>query len=585
LTPLTVINSNGTTTTNAQQPAPKAQQPIGSSTATGPSTSTIPVTGNLYINKTVQSIIQKYTVECKSKFDELTKIILKLNLCRKELREYDKQFKSTTSNINNLLTSNSSASASASVTRKNSTAHGLLPTDSNMNTLNTQFNRLQSQLFSLTSSSFLLSKANLPKNCCFGCASASIDNCITLFRALLCANNLATTTNNSTSNSANNSAAQSSSTINASSLLLLNYVKSELCRQGILEELIYFSLKRNNNLLNGVSILSQAQNVSNIPANTAAPASATGAASTSGTSAPQPQSAQASVTTAPTSLSQQQQLQQRRVFDHDIINLIYLLIKDNPEGSFRFQKLIMDKIEMFLSPITSIIYSNNNNDSIVSSLSQLSVNNVSQSPIKSEIMLLSSLMTKQEDSCWEMRLRLVIHILLRSLNVASVSAPLSSSSSQVNTKQRLNNPVIIESLTLPCLRILNHVCKTTTNISLLSQLAMGGGASNKNSPTTATLNKPTLPARQSLFMASPANTSNNTNNNNNVPLNVLNRFSSEPVETNYIQLQNLTQINLLNSNYLANIPKQDELDPNEFLQSNFYFTFMKFLKLNFDPKF
>jgi len=494
-----------------------------------------------------------------------------LNLCRKELREYDKQFKSTTSNVNNLLTNNSSASASASVTRKNSTAYGLLPTDSNMNTLNTQFNRLQSQLFSLTSSSFLLSKANLPKNCCFGCASASIDNCITLFRALLCANNLATTTNSSTSNS-NNSAAQPSSTINASSLLLLNYVKSELCRQGILEELIYFSLKRNNNLLNGVSILNQAQTVLNVPANTAAPASTTGATATSGTNAPQPQSAQAPVATAQTSLSQQQQLQQRRVFDHDIINLIYLLIKDNPEGSFRFQKLIMDKIEMFLSPISSIINSNNNNDSIVSSLSQLSVNNVSQSPIKSEMMLLSSLMTKQEDSCWEMRLRLVIHILLRSLNVASVSAPLSSSSSQVNTKQRLNNPVIIESLTLPCLRILNHVCKTTTNISLLSQLAMGSGASNKNSPTTATLNKPTLPARQSLFMASPANTSNNTNvNNSSVPLNVLNRFSSEPVETNYIQLQNLTQINLLNANYLANIPKQDELDPNEFLQSNFSF--------------
>ena len=46
----------------------------------------------VYSNKTVQSIVQKYTVECKSKFDELSKIILKLNLCRKELREYDRQF-------------------------------------------------------------------------------------------------------------------------------------------------------------------------------------------------------------------------------------------------------------------------------------------------------------------------------------------------------------------------------------------------------------------------------------------------------------------------------------------------------------
>ena len=471
LTPLTVINSNGTTATNTQQP-PKAQQPVG---ATSSNTSTIPVTGNLYINKTVQSIIQKYTIECKSKFDELTKIILKLNLCRKELREYDKQFKSTTSNNSNFLCNNSSAAASASVTRKNSTAYSLLPSDQTTNAaaLNAQFSRLQSQLFSLTSSSFLLSKANLPKNSCFGCASASIDNCITLFRALLCANNL------TPSNTSNNPSQQSSAN-NAGSLLLLNYVKSELCRQGILEELIYFSLKRNNNLLNNVPLLGQtpAPGASNVASTTTATATAPAAGTSASTSSNQPQTqptttSTTSATTNQNSLSQQQQLQQRRLFDHDIINLIYLLIKDNPEGSFRFQKLIIEKIDMYLAPISSIINSNNNNDSIISSLSQLSVNNVSHSPIKSEMMLLSSLMTKQEDSCWEMRLRLVIHILLRSLNVASVASPLPS---QANIKQLLSNPVIIESLTLPCLRILNHVCKTTTNMALLSQIATGSSS-------------------------------------------------------------------------------------------------------------
>ena len=562
LTPLTVINSNGTTATNTQQP-PKAQQPVGT---TASNSSTIPVTGNLYINKTVQSIIQKYTIECKSKFDELTKIILKLNLCRKELREYDKQFKSTTSNNSNFLGNNSSAAASTSVTRKNSTAYSLLASDQSTNAaLNAQFSRLQSQLFSLTSSSFLLSKANLPKNSCFGCASASIDNCITLFRALLCANNL--TPSNTSSNPT-----QQSSTNNAGSLLLLNYVKSELCRQGILEELIYFSLKRNNNLLNNVPLLGQtpapgASNVASTTTTTTTAAPATGTSASASSNQPQTQPTTTSTTTNQNALSQQQQLQQRRLFDHDIINLIYLLIKDNPEGSFRFQKLIMEKIDMYLAPISSVIHSNNNNDSIISSLSQLSVNNVSHSPIKSEMMLLSSLMTKQEDSCWEMRLRLVIHILLRSLNVASVSSPLPS---QANTKQRLSNPVIIESLTLPCLRILNHVCKTTTNMALLSQIATGSGSgtTNKNSPTVSGLSKPTLPARQSLFMASPANIANN--NNTTTPLNVLNRFSSEPVETNYIQLQNLANINVMNSNYLANIPKLDELDPNEFLQSKYF---------------
>ena len=183
-------------------------------------------------------------MEFKSKFDELAKIILKLNLCRKELREYNKQFKSTSPNPNNLLTHpNSSASASVSVTRKNSTAYGVvgssLLSDINSNTITkaSQLNRLQSQLVSLNSSSFFLSKANQPRNNCFGCASVSIDACITLFRALLCANNL---TANGTPPS-------------TGSVLLLGYVKAELCRQGVLEELIYFSLKRNNNLLSGAT--------------------------------------------------------------------------------------------------------------------------------------------------------------------------------------------------------------------------------------------------------------------------------------------------------------------------------------------
>ena len=272
LTPLTVINSNGTVTT---QP-PKSQQPVGSApnSAANPTGATTTPTNSVYINKTVQSIIQKYTVECKSKFDELAKIILKLNLCRKELREYDKQFKSTSPNPNNLLTHpNSSASASVSVTRKNSTAYGVvgssLLSDINSNTITTasQLNRLQSQLFSLTSSSFLLSKANQPRNNCFGCASASIDACITLFRALLCANNLA----------ANGTPPPTGS------VLLLGYVKAELCRQGVLEELIYFSLKRNNNLLSGATTTLNSAASSQVAAAGAPPVSANTATNTTAT--------------------------------------------------------------------------------------------------------------------------------------------------------------------------------------------------------------------------------------------------------------------------------------------------------------
>ena len=197
-----------------------------------------------------------------------------------------------------------------------------------------------------------------------------------------------------------------------------------------------------------------------------------------------------------------------------------------------------------------MISANNNNESVISSLSQLSVSSVAHSPVKSEMMLLSSLMTKQEDACWEMRLRLVVHILLRSLDVASIANATSSWKGQ--HQRRLVNPVVIEALTLPCLRILNHVCKTTTNMTLISQLAASGGGLQKSKP-------PTLPVRQSLFMSANAG--------GNLGAADLSRFNSEPVETNYIQLQNLAQINSLNSNYLAHIPRADELDPVEFLQS------------------
>ncbi len=121
-------------------------------------------------NKTSQSIVQKYSVECKGKFDELAKIILKLNLCRKELREYDKQFKSE-------------SSVSINASRKNST---VLEAQSLQSKLSLQ------QQKSITSSliSLQAQKAPQSRSTCFGCASASIENCITLFRALLCSNNV-----------------------------------------------------------------------------------------------------------------------------------------------------------------------------------------------------------------------------------------------------------------------------------------------------------------------------------------------------------------------------------------------------------
>jgi hypothetical protein len=101
-TPLTVINSNGTSVNNANiastTTTPASKPPLSSNIVTNTSNQSQIDSGSFFVNKTIQSIVQKYTLECKSKFDELSKIVLKLNLCRKELREYDKQFKSNFSN-------------------------------------------------------------------------------------------------------------------------------------------------------------------------------------------------------------------------------------------------------------------------------------------------------------------------------------------------------------------------------------------------------------------------------------------------------------------------------------------------------
>ena len=146
------------------------------------------------------------------KFDELSKIILKLNLCRKELREYDKQFKTA------ITTATSSTQpSSANCTRKNSTAF-------DPQTLQQKLYQQQKSIANSLVS--LRNQSAHSRNTCFGCTSASVENCVTLFRALLCSNNV-----------------QSAGSIPNS--LLIDYVKKELCRQGILEELINFNLKRN----------------------------------------------------------------------------------------------------------------------------------------------------------------------------------------------------------------------------------------------------------------------------------------------------------------------------------------------------
>jgi hypothetical protein len=496
LTPLTVINNqnqannNNNTNTNTNPSTSNKQQ-----SAINQINQQQQIGGvSLVVNKTIQSIIQKYTIECKSKFDELAKIVLKLNLCRKELREYDKQFKSyTTINLNNFLTSasynnntnvlSSYAPSSQSVSRKTS----IMSIENNV----------------LPQLSTSLSKY-INRNNCYGCAMASVDACITLFRVLMCANqqqSSSTTTNNIPIALSNQNAS------------LISYVRSELCKQGVLEELINFNLKRANSILTPASSPSPATQ-NNVPTatNNSNQATTNNSNSTNNTTS-------ANANTA--NQSSQSQIQQR-LYDRDVINLIYLLIRDNPEGSEIFHKLIIDKLENFLGQIESS--------------NQLVSINSSNFPLKHEITLLSSLMTKQEDSCWEMRFRLVIHILLRSLNVTN----LSSSNSKKLKKDHLNNPVLIECLTLPCLRILNHIFKTSTNISLITQLAAAQANSFRSNSKPAPPNSTTI----------------------------ISRYNSEPATAAEV---------ITNNN--VNMPNINDLDPLEFIQTKWSY-YEKWLNIN-----
>lgn len=185
----------------------------------------------------------------------------------------------------------------------------------------------------------------------------------------------------------------------------LNVIKSELVRQNMLEELVNFNLRRSSSMSASVKLI-----------------------------------------------------------DRDLINLIYLLVRDSAEGTERFNRLIMDKIELFLSTAGQTY---------------------SVHFVKNEIILLSALVQRQDDAYWESRLRMVVHILLRSLNVATVR-----SSSTTALQHTANNPIVVENLTLPMLRILNHLCKTSTNVNLIVNLAAKS--------TTTTVIKPATMARRYL---------------------------------------------------------------------------------------
>lgn len=89
------------------------------------------------VNKTIQMLAQQYCNECKTSFEELSKIIQKVLVSRKELIAYDRRHNETTESLPHANTSDSEVPAVANyITR------------------------------------------------CYGCASAATEHCLTLLRAL-----------------------------------------------------------------------------------------------------------------------------------------------------------------------------------------------------------------------------------------------------------------------------------------------------------------------------------------------------------------------------------------------------------------
>ncbi|XP_059140958.1 E3 ubiquitin-protein ligase UBR4-like isoform X2 [Physella acuta] len=106
------------------------------------------------VNKAIQLLAQKYCGECKAAFDELSKIIQKVMACRRELVEYDQQQRDAVA------------------------TKGQVPTGAKPKTMITSDSKASKTMVKEK-------KECLKVGSCFGCASAAVEHCITLLRALV----------------------------------------------------------------------------------------------------------------------------------------------------------------------------------------------------------------------------------------------------------------------------------------------------------------------------------------------------------------------------------------------------------------
>ncbi|XP_076455251.1 E3 ubiquitin-protein ligase UBR4-like isoform X3 [Babylonia areolata] len=110
------------------------------------------------VNKAIQLLAQKYCGECKSAFDELSNIIQKVMACRRELVEYDQQQRE----------------AVASKVQGNMPGAMARP----------KVKEVPGCKASISAAASKKDKEG-KANTCFGCASAAVEHCITLLRALV----------------------------------------------------------------------------------------------------------------------------------------------------------------------------------------------------------------------------------------------------------------------------------------------------------------------------------------------------------------------------------------------------------------
>lgn len=165
---------SGPGASNSSGPATGAMQ--GQSIVVGYAPTSAPSAMNSSVNKAIQHLAQKYCVECKGLFEELSKITHKVLASKRELVEYDNR------QLRRCLNAGSSVLSSA--------------------------NRRKSRVYSSLSSG---------SGKCYGCATATVEHCVTMLKAL--------------------------STIPK--------LRTQICDSGIINELVNFNLR------NGPSVIGQ----------------------------------------------------------------------------------------------------------------------------------------------------------------------------------------------------------------------------------------------------------------------------------------------------------------------------------------